>query len=221
MPSRFCPNITMTSQWARWRLKLPTSQLFTQPFVQMQIKENIKAPRHWPLWGEIHWSPVNSPHKGQWRGKCLHWMTSSLTRHGYSGDYSKSLQCHVSVMASQIISNSIVCYTACKANNKENIKARKSPVTGGFPSQRASKAESISTSWRKHAIPAKLVAPTGRIWQRALWHLAEDFSPHRLSWKDYWSRVITNAAESYTGWKGGCWMKTRYHLLKRKNMVTQ
>ena len=35
---------------------------FTQPFIQTQIKENIKAPRHWPLWG-IHWRPVNSPHK--------------------------------------------------------------------------------------------------------------------------------------------------------------
>ena len=29
------------------------SRLFTQPFVQAQIKENIKAPRHWPLWGEF------------------------------------------------------------------------------------------------------------------------------------------------------------------------
>ena len=28
-----------------------TSRLFTQPFIQAQIKENIKAPRHWPLWG--------------------------------------------------------------------------------------------------------------------------------------------------------------------------
>ena len=25
-------------------------RLFTQTFVQLQIKENIKAPRHWPLW---------------------------------------------------------------------------------------------------------------------------------------------------------------------------
>ena len=25
--------------------------LFTQPFIETQIKENIKAPRHWPLWG--------------------------------------------------------------------------------------------------------------------------------------------------------------------------
>ena len=24
---------------------------FTQPFIQAQIKENIKAPRHWPLCG--------------------------------------------------------------------------------------------------------------------------------------------------------------------------
>ena len=40
-----------------------TSQLFTQPFIQTQIKENIKAPRHWPLCGGIHRGPVNSPHK--------------------------------------------------------------------------------------------------------------------------------------------------------------
>ena len=35
--------------WVRWRLKSPASPLFTQTFIQAQIKENIKAPRHWPL----------------------------------------------------------------------------------------------------------------------------------------------------------------------------
>ena len=50
--------ITLTSQWARWRLKSPASGLFTHMFIQVQIKENIKAPRHW-----IHRGPVNSPHK--------------------------------------------------------------------------------------------------------------------------------------------------------------
>ena len=35
-------------QWVRWRLKSPTSRWFTQPFVHSQMKENIKAPRHWP-----------------------------------------------------------------------------------------------------------------------------------------------------------------------------
>ena len=33
--------------------KSPASRLFTQAFIQAQIKENIKAPRHWPLWGEF------------------------------------------------------------------------------------------------------------------------------------------------------------------------
>ena len=28
-------------------------QLFTRPFIQAQIKENIKAPSHWPLCGEF------------------------------------------------------------------------------------------------------------------------------------------------------------------------
>ena len=30
---------------------ITTSRLFTQPFIQAQIKESIKAPRHWPLCG--------------------------------------------------------------------------------------------------------------------------------------------------------------------------
>ena len=48
-----------------------------QPFIQTQIKENIKAPRHWPLCGEFtgdRWIPRTN---GQLRGKCFHLMTSS------------------------------------------------------------------------------------------------------------------------------------------------
>ena len=45
--------ITLTSKLPRWRLKSPASRLFTQSFIQTQIKENIKAPRHWPLCGEF------------------------------------------------------------------------------------------------------------------------------------------------------------------------
>ena len=37
----------------RWRSESPALRLFTQPFIQAQIKENIKAPRHRPLWGEF------------------------------------------------------------------------------------------------------------------------------------------------------------------------
>ena len=60
----------VTSWYARWRLKSSVSPLFTQPFIRAQIKENIKAPRHWPLCGEftgdrwgIHRWSMNSPHK--------------------------------------------------------------------------------------------------------------------------------------------------------------
>ena len=38
-----------------WRLKSPASRLFAQSFIQAQIKENIKSPRHWPVCGN---SPV-------------------------------------------------------------------------------------------------------------------------------------------------------------------
>ena len=59
-------NITMSVRWA-------ASRLFTQSFIQMQIKENIKAPRNCPFVQGIHRGPVN----GQLRVKCFHLMTSS------------------------------------------------------------------------------------------------------------------------------------------------
>ena len=34
--------ITVTQLWTRWRLKSPASRLFTQAFIQAQIKENMK-----------------------------------------------------------------------------------------------------------------------------------------------------------------------------------
>ena len=59
-----CWHCVNTLQWghnrARWRHKSPASRLFTQLFIQAQIKENIKAPRHWPLCGEFtgdRWIP--------------------------------------------------------------------------------------------------------------------------------------------------------------------
>ena len=57
--------ITMTSWWAPWRLKSPASRLLTQPFIQAKIKEKIKAPRHWPLWGEFNGERWISRSKGQ------------------------------------------------------------------------------------------------------------------------------------------------------------
>ena len=59
------------------------SRLFVQPFVQAQITENVKALRHWPLWGEStsnRWIPLT---KDQSRGKCFHLMTSSYGSEHY------------------------------------------------------------------------------------------------------------------------------------------
>ena len=47
------PANAIMSLWAPWCLKSSTSRLFAKPFFfQVYIKENIKAPRHWPLWGK-------------------------------------------------------------------------------------------------------------------------------------------------------------------------
>ena len=41
--------------------QITASRLFTQPFIQARMKENIKAPRHWILWREFtddRWIPT-------------------------------------------------------------------------------------------------------------------------------------------------------------------
>ena len=46
----FFSTMTVTSQWAQWRLKSWTFRLFAQPFVQAHIKEHVKYSRDWLLW---------------------------------------------------------------------------------------------------------------------------------------------------------------------------
>ena len=48
-----CNTITVTLKRERWRLKSPATRLFTQPFIQAQIKQNIKFLRHLPECGEF------------------------------------------------------------------------------------------------------------------------------------------------------------------------
>ena len=51
----FCFSIQRRHTGRDGFLKSPASRLFTQPFIQTHIKENIKAPHHWPLCGEFTW----------------------------------------------------------------------------------------------------------------------------------------------------------------------
>ena len=60
--------------------KPPAPRLFTQPFVQAQIKENTKAPRHWPFMRGIHRWPANSSHKGPAKRKMFPFDDVIMTR---------------------------------------------------------------------------------------------------------------------------------------------
>ena len=69
----------------------------------------------------------------------------------------------MSAMASQITGVSIVCSTVCSdADQRKHQKhcviglcEGNPPVTGGFPSQRASNAENVSIWWRHHVLLAR------------------------------------------------------------------
>ena len=101
-------------------------------------------PRYWPFVRGIHRSPVNSPHKGQWRGALV-----------FSFHYNDVI---MRAMASQITSLTIVYSTVySRRRSKKTSKLRvtglcdgNSPVTCEFPAQMASNAENVSIWWRRH-----------------------------------------------------------------------
>ena len=44
----------ITNEWRYNERDGVSNHQFTQPFILAQIKENIKAPRHWPFWWRQH-----------------------------------------------------------------------------------------------------------------------------------------------------------------------
>ena len=83
----------MTSQWARWRLKSPASRLFTEAFIQAQIKKHQSSASLAFVRG-IHRGPVNSPHKWPVTGKMFPFDDVIMRRAArYCHTVSKSFHC--------------------------------------------------------------------------------------------------------------------------------
>ena len=154
--------------------------MFAQPFVQAQIKENIKAPRHWPLWGESicdRWIPIAKASNTEnipiwWRHLVktrrtyvpanihVHRFLNGNLHHAsiqfWTSHYSDVT---MSAMASRVTDISIVCYNVffrCTSKGTSKVRAiglceGKSPVNGGFPSQGTSNAEDAS-AWKRHYV---------------------------------------------------------------------
>ena len=84
---QYWPNIHKTTPTGS--IKSPASGLFVQPFVQVKIKENIKAPHHWPLWGEYisdWWFPSQGTSNAKnvfirWRHHELCFLTEIIGGH--------------------------------------------------------------------------------------------------------------------------------------------
>ena len=113
----------------------------------------MKAPRHWPLWGEFtgdRWIPRT---KGLWRRKCFHLMTLSCTTcPNYLGGSDKTPKRIMGAMASLITSLPIVYSTVYSSadQRKHQSSASLAFVWGihrwrvNSPHKRASNAENVS-----------------------------------------------------------------------------
>ena len=115
-------NITVTSRWVRQRFKSPVFWLFAWPFVRPQIKENINASRHWPLWGEStddRWFPSQKASNAEnvsiwWRYHELFTFTKWNLKHVADGSFKCILVNDNSCILIQI---PLRCVTMCPNDN--------------------------------------------------------------------------------------------------------
>ena len=157
-------------KWSSWRLELPVNPKFVQHFGWTDNNETSKVRVIVPLLGE---STCDSPHKGTVTRKCFHLMTclrkverTSVLCVNHWESHSATLrgiivirysEVMISTMASKITDISIVCSTGVDQRKKSKFRVTdlsegNPSVTGGFLSQRASDAESVSISWRHHLL---------------------------------------------------------------------
>ena len=67
-------------------------------------------PRYWPFARGIHRSPVNSPHKGQWRGALMFSLIRAWTKGWVNKRYTPSRSLYVIVMCHQRIESVGMCW---------------------------------------------------------------------------------------------------------------
>ena len=119
----------------RWRLKSPASLLFPQPFVQ--VKENIKVPRHWPL-RVIHRCPVNSTHK------------RPMTRNMFPFD-DVTIYCLVATQVSHSCKFSSLCRLVCFSFLELVSTVYKNNIFVAFQMIRSSDIDVHDICWAKHS----------------------------------------------------------------------
>ena len=154
----------------------PASRLCTQPFIQTQIKENIKAPRHWLLCGEFTGTgefPAQRASNAEnvsiwWRHHVLFisnvyayitWFIYLVQHTNFFGIICKQMPWqwrHMRVMSPNSLVTRLFVQQFAQINNKRSTKAphywpfmRRICLTGAFLSQKAtSNEESVSIPWQ-------------------------------------------------------------------------
>ena len=74
----------------------------------------IRFPRNWPYVRGIHRSPVNSPHKGQWRGALMPYFICAWWNDWINNRHVGDLRCHrahhaVILMFSRLCHTRLIC----------------------------------------------------------------------------------------------------------------
>ena len=113
-PSSF---YTATESWIGWRSGYPHDHY--------DVIKWKHFPRHWPFVRGIHRSPVNSPHKGQWRAALMYSLicvwTNSWVNNRDAGDLRRhSAHYDVTIMAHGILIFTFISkYRGIKSNHSE------------------------------------------------------------------------------------------------------
>ena len=118
-----CNNVTLL--WYRTQVS-PLSLKFLHSVLFLMTHDDVikwkHFPRYWPFVRGIHWSPVNSPHKGQWRGALMFplicaWI-NRWVNNGEAGDFRRySAHYDVIIMYCKLVEKCLHYHSSCSFNH--------------------------------------------------------------------------------------------------------
>ena len=154
-----CFNVSLYQRWPQTLVIICRNMDIYDAFTAVAVRENISGhddvikwrhfPRYWPfVWG-FHRSPVNSLHKGQWRGALMCSLICAWINRWVNNGQAGDLRCyrtHYDVIV-MVLSHILFGFSRIhefhheKASSLLALCEGNPPVTGGFPSQRANNAD--------------------------------------------------------------------------------
>ena len=152
-------------------------------------------PRYWPFVRGIHRSPVNSPHKGQWRGALMFSLIctriNGWVNNGEAGDLRRHLAHYVVTVMITVVSppkagqvSNVTCFGSIKSCRMKTVQVQKWKKMNTMMKMIWGWVNTLSSKQNRHHFTDDIIESNSRGWK--LLYVYSNFTEvYSYRWKHF------------------------------------